>query len=316
MVQCDVEWHDGTPVAPVAAPGAEGAGREGAARWASSRCSARSSSSSSSARPTLEAHAKHYHDLTPSVPYILDYHILAASFDEPFLRAVRTSMKAAGMIVESSKGEAWAGQHEINFRLRGRAARPPTTTSSTRPGSRRSRTSAAVGHLHGEAATTTWVGSSCHIHSSLWRDGETAFAGEIGRLQATTSPGRSRCAGASSRSSSRRRSTRTSASPPGAGRRRRSPGATTTARAASASSATARRCGRRRGSPAPTRTRTSRSRRCSPPGCTGSRRSSSSGRRSRGTRTSRTSSASRTRCARRSRGSSRATSRGGCSATR
>ena len=24
----------------------------------------------------------------------------------------------------------------------------------------------------------TWVGSSCHIHSSLWRDGESAFAGE------------------------------------------------------------------------------------------------------------------------------------------
>jgi glutamine synthetase len=23
-----------------------------------------------------------------------------------------------------------------------------------------------------------WVGSSCHIHSSLWRDGENAFAGE------------------------------------------------------------------------------------------------------------------------------------------
>ena len=22
----------------------------------------------------------------------------------------------------------------------------------------------------------TWVGSSCHIHSSLWRDGETAFS--------------------------------------------------------------------------------------------------------------------------------------------
>ena len=28
-----------------------------------------------------EAHAKHYRDLTPSVPYILDYHILAATYD-------------------------------------------------------------------------------------------------------------------------------------------------------------------------------------------------------------------------------------------
>ena len=24
----------------------------------------------------------------------------------------------------------------------------------------------------------TWIGSSCHIHASLWRDGENAFAGE------------------------------------------------------------------------------------------------------------------------------------------
>ena len=30
-----------------------------------------------------EAHAKHYRDLTPSVPYILDYHVLATTYDEP-----------------------------------------------------------------------------------------------------------------------------------------------------------------------------------------------------------------------------------------
>src|SRR5262245_4878907 len=54
-----------------------------------------------------EARAKHYRDLTPSVPYILDYNILASGYDEPFMRAVRNSMHAAGMAVESSKGEAW-----------------------------------------------------------------------------------------------------------------------------------------------------------------------------------------------------------------
>src|SRR5207253_9775136 len=63
-----------------------------------------------------EAHARHYRDLTPSVPYILDYHILASGYDEPFMRAVRTAMKSAGLKDESSKGEAWPGQHEINFR--------------------------------------------------------------------------------------------------------------------------------------------------------------------------------------------------------
>src|SRR5436853_545541 len=63
-----------------------------------------------------EARAKHYRELTPSVPYILDYNILASGYDEPFLRRVRNEMQGAGMIVEGSKGEAWAGQHELNFK--------------------------------------------------------------------------------------------------------------------------------------------------------------------------------------------------------
>src|SRR6185312_6622570 len=63
-----------------------------------------------------EAHAKHYRDLTPSVPYILDYHVLATTYDEPLIRKIRNGMGGAGMVVESSKGEAWPGQHEINFR--------------------------------------------------------------------------------------------------------------------------------------------------------------------------------------------------------
>src|SRR5947208_10828075 len=116
MVQCDVEWHDGTPVAPsprqVLKAQVEKAQALGLEPMFGSELEFFIFRES-----YLEAHAKHYHELTPSVPYILDYHILAASFDEPFLPEVRTSMKAAGMTVESSKGEAWAGQHEINFRF-------------------------------------------------------------------------------------------------------------------------------------------------------------------------------------------------------
>src|SRR3954466_10347705 len=51
-----------------------------------------------------EARAKHYRDLTPSVPYVLDYNILASGSEEPFLREVRNAMSAAGMVVEGSKG--------------------------------------------------------------------------------------------------------------------------------------------------------------------------------------------------------------------
>jgi glutamine synthetase len=176
MVQCDVEWHDGTPVAPsprqvlrAQVEKAHGLGLEPMFG---------SELEFFLFRETyLEAHAKHYHDLTPSVPYILDYHILAASFDEPFLRAVRTSMKGAGMVVESSKGEAWAGQHEINFRFQD-ALRTADDHVVYKTGLKE------IAHQRGCSVTFMakphhdWVGSSCHIHSSLWRDGENAFAGE------------------------------------------------------------------------------------------------------------------------------------------
>src|SRR6059058_5468130 len=176
MVQCDVEWHDGTPVAPsprqvlkAQVEKAHGLGLEPMFGSELEFFLFRES--------YLEAHAKHYHDLTPSVPYILDYHILAASFDEPFLREVRTAMKAAGMIVESSKGEAWAGQHEINFRFRD-ALRTADDHVVYKTGLKE------IAHQRGCSVTFMakphhdWVGSSCHIHSSLWRDGENAFAGE------------------------------------------------------------------------------------------------------------------------------------------
>ncbi len=176
MVQCDVEWHDGTPVAPsprqVLRAQVEKAHALGLEPMFGSELEF------FLFRETyLEAHAKHYHDLTPSVPYILDYHILAASFDEPFLRAVRTSMKAAGMVVESSKGEAWAGQHEINFRFQD-ALRTADDHVVYKTGLKE------IAHQRGCSVTFMakphhdWVGSSCHIHSSLWRDGENAFAGE------------------------------------------------------------------------------------------------------------------------------------------
>jgi glutamine synthetase len=176
MVQCDVEWHDGTPVAP--SPRQVLKAQVEKARALGFEPMFGSELEFFLFRETyLEAHAKHYHDLTPSVPYILDYHILAASFDEPFLREVRTSMKAAGMIVESSKGEAWAGQHEINFRFQD-ALRAADDHVVYKTGIKE------IAHQRGCSVTFMakphhdWVGSSCHIHSSLWRDGENAFDGE------------------------------------------------------------------------------------------------------------------------------------------
>jgi glutamine synthetase len=176
LVLCDVQWHDGSPVAPsprqVLKAQVERARGMGFEPMFGSELEFFLFKES-----YAEAHAKHYLDLTPSVPYILDYHILAAGYDEPFMREVRNAMAAAGMRVESSKGEAWAGQHEINFRYAD-AVKTADDHVIYKTGLKE------LANQHGISVTFmakpdhTSVGSSCHIHSSLWQGGKAAFAGE------------------------------------------------------------------------------------------------------------------------------------------
>jgi glutamine synthetase len=124
-----------------------------------------------------EAHEKGYENLTPSVPYILDYHILATTYDEPFIRQIRNGMQAAGIPVENSKGEAWPGQQEINFRFADAVTMADNHTIY-KNGAKE------IAHLNGCSLTFMakphheWIGNSCHVHSSLWREGENAFADE------------------------------------------------------------------------------------------------------------------------------------------
>jgi glutamine synthetase len=122
-----------------------------------------------------EAHAAGYATLTPSVPYILDYHILGTTYDEPLIRAIRNHMHAAGMRVETSKGEAWPGQQEINFRFAD-ALTMADNHVVYKTGAKE------IAFQHGCAISfmakpfEDWIGSSCHVHSSLFRDGAPAFA--------------------------------------------------------------------------------------------------------------------------------------------
>ena len=62
-----------------------------------------------------EAAAKGYTNLTPHSQVIEDYHILQTTRDEYLIRAIRNGVDGAGIPVEFSKGEAGAGQHEINL---------------------------------------------------------------------------------------------------------------------------------------------------------------------------------------------------------
>jgi len=176
LVLCDVLWHDGKPVNPsprqVLKRQVERAGALGYTPRFGSELEFYLF------RETYaEAHAKHYRDLTPSVPYILDYHILATTYDEPFMRQIRNHMQAAGIPVESSKGEAWPGQQEVNFRYSD-ALEMADNHTVYKNGAKE------IAHLNGCSITFmakpdhSWIGSSCHIHASLWQGEESAFAGE------------------------------------------------------------------------------------------------------------------------------------------
>jgi glutamine synthetase len=175
LVLCDVRWEDGSPVEPsprrVLQRQVERARALGFEPLAASELEFYLFRES-----YAQAHANHYRGLTPSVPYILDYHILATTYDEPLLRDIRNSMVAAGVPIESSKGEAWPGQQEINFRY-GPAVAAADNHVVFKNGAKE------IAAKHGCAVTFmakpdhTWIGNSCHIHASLWRDGENAFAG-------------------------------------------------------------------------------------------------------------------------------------------
>jgi glutamine synthetase len=176
LVLADVAWHDGSPVTP--SPRQVLKAQVERAEALGYRPMFGSELEFYLLKETYaDAHAKHFRDLTPSVPYIMDYHVLATTFDEPLIRQIRNGMQGAGIRVETSKGEAWPGQHEINFRF-DEAVTMADNHAIYKNGAKE------IAHLNGCSITFmakpdhTWIGNSCHIHSSLWRDGENAFAGE------------------------------------------------------------------------------------------------------------------------------------------
>ena len=123
-----------------------------------------------------ETHERDFRNLTPTIPYILDYHILATTMDEQYLGPIRRGMHAAGIPVEFSKGEAWYGQHEVNTRY------ADAITSADRHTIFKNGVK-EIAFLQGISATFMAkpsekdIGSSCHIHSSLIdvKGGKSAF---------------------------------------------------------------------------------------------------------------------------------------------
>jgi len=121
-----------------------------------------------------DAFAAGYQNLTPSSDYRIDYHTMQPTRDEALMRQVRNQMSAARVPVECSKGEWGRGQHEINF-IYDQALPMADMHVVFKQGLKE------IAAQHGQSVTfmaKPWaeeVGSSCHIHVSVWRDGKTLF---------------------------------------------------------------------------------------------------------------------------------------------
>lgn len=118
-----------------------------------------------------------WHGLTPTTRGNVDYALTGLGRLEPFARRLRRDMAAAGLEVESARGECAPGQYEIVFRY-DQAMACADAAAFYKTGVKQ------IAALEGLAATfmakfDRHEGSSCHFHVSL-RDeaGRAAFRGE------------------------------------------------------------------------------------------------------------------------------------------
>ncbi|MCB1340430.1 MAG: glutamine synthetase [Pseudooceanicola sp.] len=115
-----------------------------------------------------------YRNLKPFVPYNIDYNILGSTKDESIMRPIRNHLVAAGVPVENSKGEAEAGQEELNIRY-AEALDCADNHSIAKQAIKE------IAFQHGASATflPKWhrsrVGSAAHIHLSLWKGSSPLF---------------------------------------------------------------------------------------------------------------------------------------------
>ena len=121
-----------------------------------------------------EAWDKRYEGLSPTSRFRSDYHVLQSTMDESFIGRARELITEAGVEVEFSKPEWGLGQQEINLRydealeMADRHTLYKTWIKE-------------LAALDGMSATFMAkpffedVGSSCHVHASLWsEDGRQA----------------------------------------------------------------------------------------------------------------------------------------------
>jgi glutamine synthetase len=173
IVQCDVLWLDGQPVRQsprqILLAQVEAAAELGFVAVAGTELEFMVF------EDTYEqAWDRGYAGLTGVNRYNVDYSVLGTGRVEPLLRDIRNAMYAAGLRVESAKGECNLGQHEIAFRY--------DEVVRTADGHALYKTAAKeIAAAHGRSLTfmskyDEREGNSCHIHMSLrGTDGAVVF---------------------------------------------------------------------------------------------------------------------------------------------
>ncbi|WP_392969397.1 glutamine synthetase family protein [Streptomyces sp. LN245] len=117
-----------------------------------------------------------YRGLTPANQYNIDYSVLGTGRVEPLLRRIRNEMQAAGLTVESAKGECNPGQHEIAFKY-DEALVTCDQHAVYKTGAKEIASQEGVS-LTFMAKYNEREGNSCHIHLSLAdADGTNVMAG-------------------------------------------------------------------------------------------------------------------------------------------
>ncbi len=115
-----------------------------------------------------------FRDLVPISGYNEDYHILQTTKEEHVMRPIRNHLFAAGLPIENTKGEAETGQEELNIRYA-----PAVDCADHHSIAKNAIKEIAWAHGHAATFLPKWhhdkVGSSSHVHQSLWKDGEPAF---------------------------------------------------------------------------------------------------------------------------------------------
>ena len=116
-----------------------------------------------------------FRDLEPISGYNEDYAILQTTKEEHVMRPIRNHLWTAGVPVENSKGEAETGQEELNIRYADALATCDRHTLAKHAikeiAAQKGRSATFLPKWHADR-----VGSAAHIHQSLFRGGENAFA--------------------------------------------------------------------------------------------------------------------------------------------